>query len=137
MANDRIHWRLEMKKTLQELVATFRENVIAQTEAMRHDDYRTGNRHAIRATKAWDELRSYGDKGRDAFFVLLSDSDAYVRLRAAAILLRYRNKEATEVLQEAAKQPGFVGFGASQALQRWEEGDWHLDPPDETAEVKQ
>lgn len=37
-------------------------------------------------------------------------------------------REATAVLREiAAKQRGFAAFEAQQALDRWAEGDWHLD----------
>lgn len=51
-----------------------------------------------------------------------------VRVMAAAHLLRYRTAEARAVLEEAAKGTGLVPFGAQQALKRWEEGTWALDP---------
>lgn|GEM_PF-3435773 len=47
---------------------------------------------------------------------------------AAAHLLRYRTDEAKAVLEEAAKGQGLIPFGAQQALKRWEEGTWALDP---------
>jgi hypothetical protein len=47
---------------------------------------------------------------------------------AAAHLLRYRTAEAKAVLEEVAKGEGLVSFKAEQALKRWEEGTWALDP---------
>jgi hypothetical protein len=43
-------------------------------------------------------------------------------------LLRHRTAEAKAVLEEAAKGEEMVPFEAQQALQRWEEGTWALDP---------
>jgi hypothetical protein len=51
-----------------------------------------------------------------------------VRVTAAAFLLRYRTAEAKAVLEEAAKGEEMVPFEAQQALLRWEEGTWALDP---------
>jgi hypothetical protein len=56
-----------------------------------------------------------------------------VRVSAAALLLRYRTAEAKAVLEEAAKGKGLVPFEASQALKRWEEGTWALDPAGDEA----
>jgi len=47
---------------------------------------------------------------------------------AAAHLLRYRTDEAKAVLHEAAGGEGMIPFCAQQALKRWEEGTWALDP---------
>jgi hypothetical protein len=47
---------------------------------------------------------------------------------AAAFLLRHRHEEARRVLEDLAHGEGFVAFEASEALKRWEEGTWQLDP---------
>lgn len=47
---------------------------------------------------------------------------------AAAFLLRYRTTEALHVLREAAKGSGLIAFEASEAIKRWEERTWELDP---------
>jgi hypothetical protein len=41
---------------------------------------------------------------------------------------RYRTAEAKAVLEEVAKGEGLVSFKTGQALKRWEEGTWALDP---------
>ncbi|MBZ4414950.1 DUF2019 domain-containing protein [Myxococcus sp. RHSTA-1-4] len=114
--------------SLDALVEQFAENVAAQTDAIWRGDAKAGNKHARRYISAFDKLRAHGDAGREALTALFSHPRMDVRVMAAAHLLRYRTKEATAVLQEAAKGEGFVPFKAGQALRRWEEGTWALDP---------
>lgn len=113
---------------LEELVAQFAEDVAAQTDAIWRGDARTGNKHARKYAAAFDKLRAHGDAGRDALAVLFTHPRMDVRVAAAAVLLRYRTAEAKAVLEDAAKGEGLVPFKAQQALLRWEEGTWALDP---------
>ena len=114
--------------SLEELVSQFAENVAAQTDAVWRGDARTGNKHARKYISAFDKLREHGDAGREALTALFNHPRMDVRVMAAAYLLRYRTKEATAVLADAARAEGFVPFKAAQALKRWEEGTWALDP---------
>lgn len=114
--------------TLEELVEQFAQNVVAQNVAISRGDARTGNQHARKYGAAVDQLLARGNAGRDALSVLLKHERMDVRVMAAAHLLRYRTDEAKAVLEEAAKGQGLVPFGAQQALNRWEEGTWALDP---------
>lgn len=113
---------------LEELVEQFAENVAAQTDAIWRGDAKTGNKHARKYTAAFDKLRAQGNAGRDALAVLLKHPRMDVRVTAAACLLRHRTAEAKAVLEEAAKGEGLIPFEAQQALLRWEEGTWALDP---------
>jgi hypothetical protein len=112
---------------MRDLVAEFADNVVAQYEATHRGDAVTGNEHAKRYISAFKELRSLGDAGRDQLLPLLFDKRSRVRVAAAAFLLRYRNAEATAVLQKEAKGRGIVAFEAGQALERWKDGTWALD----------
>ena len=114
--------------TLEELVEEFARNVAAQTDAIFRGDTSTGDEHAERYIAAFKRLRSAGDAGRDALAVLLEHPRMDVRVGAAACLLRHRTAEAKAVLEETAKSEGLVPFKAGQALKRWEEGTWALDP---------
>ncbi len=114
--------------SFEELVEQFAENVVAQTDAIWRGDARTGNKHARTYGAAVDKLFTHGDAGRDALAVLLKHPRMDVRVMAAAHLLRHRTAEAKAVLEEAAKGEGLVPFEAGQALKRWEEGAWALDP---------
>ena len=113
---------------LEDLVEQFAQNVAAQNEAILRGDAKTGNKHARKYGAAVDKLLAHGNAGRDALAVLLKHEQMDVRVTAAAHLLRYRTAEAKAVLEEAAKGQGLVPFGAQQALKRWEEGTWALDP---------
>jgi hypothetical protein len=116
-----------MVMTLDELVAEFAQSVREQTEAIARGDAKLGNQYADRYVRAWERLRQPGNEGRDALARLLNDDRRDVQVAAAAYLLKYRTDDAKRVLQELAKGTGLAAFEASQALQRWEEGDWHLD----------
>src|SRR5437667_386409 len=117
-------------KRLEDLVADFARNVEAATDATWQGDAKTGNKHAKRYIAIFEELRTYGDAGRDALAALFADSRIDVRVSAAAFLLRHRTAEAKAVLKEAASSEGWSAFVALQALKRWEEGNWSLDPAD-------
>ncbi len=47
---------------------------------------------------------------------------------AAVFLLRYRHAESVKVLEDLSKGVGMIAFGAQEALKRWDEGAWKLDP---------
>ena len=113
---------------LEELVEQFATHVAAQTAAIWQGDAKTGNKHAKKYGAAFDKLRAHGNAGRDALTVLLKHPRMDVRVMAAAHLLRHRTAEAKAVLEDAAQGEGMIPFGAQQALKRWEEGTWALDP---------
>lgn len=115
-----------MTKSIQSLVEDFAKHCLAQREALNRDDVAVANRHADRNSTTWHALiDEYGDAGRDGVASLLRHPSVEVRVLAAAYLLRYKTEEATHVLEEA-KVAGH--FGAEQALERWREGTWKLDP---------
>ena len=114
--------------TNEELVTRFADAVIMQTFCIWHGDAKTGNRHAKRYIAAFEKLRERGDEGRDALKVLFEHENPDVRTSAAAFLLRHCTEEALAVLREAAAGKGLVSFEAGQAIKRWEEGTWALDP---------
>lgn len=110
------------------LVKQFAEDVRQQTDAIWRGDHKTGNKHAKRYIATFGKLCAIGNAGRDALCVLLDHQRPDVRVMAAAFLLRYRTADALEVLREAATGSGLIGFEASQAILRWEEKTWGLDP---------
>jgi hypothetical protein len=114
--------------TLEQLVESFAHHTTAQTEAIWRGDAKTGNKHARQLSAAFKKLCEHGNAGRDALAVLLSHPNVDVRTMAAAFLLRHRTAEAIAVLEEAAKGQGLIAFESQQALKRWEEGTWALDP---------
>src|SRR5262245_54679467 len=115
------------KKPVSYWVSVFRENVIAQTDAIWNQG-RSGNAYASKRTRAWVKTREHGNAGRDAFAILMTDLRPDVRVMAAAYMLRYRHEEAMQVLRQAASRDSMVGFEAGEAIKRWNEQVWSLDP---------
>ncbi|WP_257463355.1 DUF2019 domain-containing protein [Archangium lipolyticum] len=113
---------------IEELVERFARHVQAQTDSIFRGDARTGNKHADQLIAAFDELCAHGNAGRDALTALFTHPRMDVRVKAAAFLLRHQTEEAKAVLREAAAGEGLAAFSASEALKRWEEGTWALDP---------
>lgn len=122
-----------MVKDFEKLVEEFAYHVQAQTEQIMGGDTKIGNKHAKKAIAAFMQLRASGDAGRDALAVLFTHPQMDVRVSAAALLLRHRKAEAKAILEEAAKGKGLIPFEAAQALKRWEEGSWALDPAEDDA----
>jgi hypothetical protein len=120
--------RLSLVVPLEELAEQFAWHVQAETEAGWRGDVKAANKYVKKYAAAFKKLRAHGDAGRDALAVLFKHPRMDVRVTAAACLLRHRTAEAKAVLEEAAKGEGMVPFEAQQALQRWEEGTWALDP---------
>jgi len=113
---------------VDELVAEFAECVIKQSEMIEIGDHKGGNRFAKRYVKAFEQLRGFGTRGRDALKALFQDTRAEVRVMAASYLLRHCENEARKLLEDEAKGVGLTSFGAKQALLRWSDGTWDLDP---------
>lgn len=113
---------------LEKFVEAFVRHAASQTDAIWRGDAKTGNKHAKQLNAAFDKLCAHGTPGRDALAALFTHPRMDVRVKAAAFLLRHKTEEAKAVLKEAAKGKGLVSFAASEALKRWEEGTWALDP---------
>jgi hypothetical protein len=110
------------------LVAKFADSVAAQSDAMKKGNVEGGNRHAADYCAAFNALRLHGDRGREALTALFMHERADVRITAAAFLLRYCHDRARAVLEVEAKGNDLLAFEAAQALERWQEGTWELDP---------
>lgn len=115
---------------MTELVREFADCVANQSGAIAKGDPDKGNQYARRYVAAFEQLRAVGDKGRDALIPLLADGRPDVRVMAAAFLLRHCTEKATNVLEAESEGAGLIAFGAAQALERWREGSWALDPAD-------
>ncbi len=115
-------------KSTEYWMLQFAECCIGQTEAMKEGNAKVGNRYAKRRNQAFNALRARGDVGRDALAPLMHHQRSDVRQMAAVYLLRYRHAEARKVLEELSRGESFTAFGAREALKRWDEGTWQLDP---------
>ena len=113
---------------MDKLVAEFAEGVLRQTSAIDIGNHRAGNRWARRYLATFDALCALGDKGKDRLSTLFNHPNTRVREVAAVFLLKHRTEEALAILREVAKGHGLAALGASEAIKRWEEGSWNLEP---------
>jgi hypothetical protein len=116
------------EKKIQQLVDDFAANVIAQHEAIWRGNARVGNCHANRTLRCFDKLYRYGPAGKDGLATLFTHNNPLVRGTAAVFLLKYKTEEAMAILEELATGEGFSAFCASEAIKRWNEGAWDLEP---------
>jgi len=65
-----------------------------------------------------------GDVGREALLALLDSESQGVAGMAAVFSLRYNPSRSLEVLRRLADKEGLLGFRASVAIERWEDGEW-------------
>jgi len=110
---------------LSEIVAQFAHAVFAQAAAR---DAKTANKWVKKYLAAFDALCAHGDSGREALTALFEHRDPAVRIASAAFLLRFAEERATRVLEEESRRQGPTAFRAAQALARWRDGSWDLDP---------
>jgi hypothetical protein len=108
-------------------VERFAKAVMDHGDSMKRGGSDPGQ-HVRAYVAAFEELCCLGDQGRGALSSLFTHPRADVRIAAAAFLLRYDHNRAKRVLETEAKRTGPDAFVASQALKRWEDGTWDLDP---------
>jgi hypothetical protein len=115
------------KKSIQELIDVFVAAVIGQHEALANGDWRTGNPLAKKYDAAFRKIIEHGDEGRNALLALIEHPNVAVAEMSAVYSLKYSPDQCLKVLRQLSREPGLVGFGAQQAIQRWEEGAWQLE----------
>ena len=78
--------------------------------------------------QAFEEIIAIGENAREALLAQIDNKDDSVAVMAATYSLKYAPVKSQAVLRRIAKDnTGIVGFGAAQAIQRWEEGAWQLE----------
>ncbi len=115
------------QRQIDKLVAHFVKAARKHYEATMTGNWRETNKQAKRIRKAFQGIRKIGENARQALLAQTENQDLAVASMAATYSLKCNTQQAQTVLQRIAKEPGIIGFEAQQALQRWKEGDWHLD----------
>ncbi len=65
-----------------------------------------------------------GERGEEAFLLLLESDNDVVAGMAAVFTLQSATERALVVLRRLAAGEGLLGFRARYALERWEKGEW-------------
>ena len=82
------------------------------------------NAHARVISGLYAAIIHEGNAGREALLALLESESQVVAGMAAVYSLRYSSSRSLEVLRRLADQGGLLGFRASVAIERWENGEW-------------
>jgi hypothetical protein len=116
-----------MKASIPELASRFARAAASYHEHNDQGDWRGANREAAKAARAFRQLIKHEIPGREALLALLLSDDTSVALMAAAFSLKYNPERSLAALEALSHHPGLIGFEADQAIQRWNEGSWHLE----------
>lgn len=118
---------MEQDKT-DKLIEHFVQAAITYHNATMSGKSKIVNRQAKRLHQIFLEIIEIGEDARSALLSLTDHKDDSVALMAATYSLKYDTLKAKSALSRLAKENhGIIGFGAEQALMRWEEGAWQLE----------
>lgn len=112
---------------LARLLRRFAAAAVAHATAMDEMDQDGAARHALVLQRLYREITVTGDAGRVGLLTLLDSSRKEIAAMAAVYSLRYSPERAAEVLRGLSLEEGLLGFRASMALERWEQGEWDLE----------
>lgn len=106
------------------LVRRFSVASRAHQTALEDMDEDRANAHAQIISGLYTAIIREGDCGREALLALLDSESPVVAGMAAVYSLRYNPSRSIAVLRLLAEQGGLLGFRASVAVERWENGEW-------------
>jgi hypothetical protein len=112
---------------IDKLIEDFSTAARKHHEATMQGHWQETNRQARNISRAFHRITEAGDSARQALLAQVHNDDLAVASSAAVFSLKYDTERSLEALQRIAKEPGIIGFGAKQAILRWEEGEWQLE----------
>ena len=115
------------QEQIDRLIADFVKAAKKHHEATMQGYWPETNKQAKRISKTFRDLVEIGESARQALLALVDSDDLAVASAAAVFSLKYDTERSQVALRRIAKEPGIIGFGAEQALKRWEEGAWQLE----------
>jgi hypothetical protein len=105
------------------LIRRFAIAAQAHQAALEEMDENRANAHARVISGLYAVIIREGDVGREALLALLDSKSQVVAGMAAVYSLRYNPSRSLEVLRRLADKGGLLGFRASVAIERWENGE--------------
>ena len=97
---------------------------IAHYQALEEMDEERANAHARIITGLYRSIIAAGEGGRQAMLELTDDTDPVVAGMAAVYSIRYDSTRCLTTLIRVAQEPSLLGFRASVAVERWNNGEW-------------
>ncbi len=111
----------------KDLITRFAAVAKKHHESTLQGNWREANKHAKSIRELFGEIVAIGEEARRALLEQIDHDDSAVASMAAVYSLKYDTESSLTALRRIAKEPGVVGFGAKQAIMRWEEGEWQLE----------
>ncbi|MBK5274697.1 MAG: hypothetical protein JJE30_06560 [Desulfuromonadales bacterium] len=109
---------------LELLLSRFSTAARAHNEALEDMDEVRANAQARMIAGLYDAILSEGAAGRDGLLTLLDSDSPVVAGMAAVYSLNDHPEICLAALRRVAQEPGLLGFRASVAIERWEDGTW-------------
>jgi hypothetical protein len=116
-----------MKRTLDEYLEVFVDATAQHYEATLEGNWRKTNCYAREFDTAFRHIIEFGNAGRESLPALTENANPAVAEMAAVYSMKYGTQQALATLRRISQEPGILGFGAQQAILRWEEGAWQLE----------
>ena len=109
---------------LDRLLSRFAMAARAHNDAMESMDEEGSNTHARMVALLYERLVSTDATGEEKLLTLLDSDNPVVAGMAAVYGIRLNPERCLATLRRVAEEPGLLGFRASQAIERWESGEW-------------
>jgi hypothetical protein len=106
------------------LISRFAIAAQAHQIALEDMDENRANAHSRVISGLYASIIREGDDGSEALLALLDSESQVVAGMAAVFSLRYNPSRSLVILRMLADKDGLLGFRASVAIERWENGEW-------------
>ncbi|MGA7826096.1 MAG: hypothetical protein WCA04_00420 [Geobacteraceae bacterium] len=106
------------------LLQRFAVAATAHQRALEEMSEERANGHAKMIAGLYRSIIASGESGRQALLGLVDDDDPVVAGMAAVYSIRYDSKRCLSTLARVATESGLLGFRATMAIERWENGEW-------------
>ena len=93
-------------------------------DALESMDAERVEQHARMVAALYGSIMATGPIGRERFSTLLEHPEPVVAAMTAVYLIREKTEKSLKVLRLVAAEPGLLGFRASAAIERWQNGEW-------------
>ncbi len=109
---------------LARLLHRFSATASAHYNALEEMDGERANTCAKMTAGLYRSIVGTGETGRQALLDLVDDNDPVVAGMAAVYSIRYDTDRCLAALERVSLAPGFMGFRAQMAIERWKSGEW-------------
>lgn len=112
---------------IKSLIDSFSRAAKNQYLASINGDWKTANKEISTLRQVFNKICKINEPARKKLLTLTESDDLAVASMAAFYSLKYDPDKSISILKKIAEEPGLIGFQATQAIQRWNEGKWDLE----------